>query len=216
MDKKCIKCNETKDITEFYTKYTGKDGHCNECKEYTKKDRKQRGKSESTKKKHKEWRKNNKEYLNEYARERYHKNPEPKKQYLKKNRQKLNTYQRNKRATDPQYKIAMNLRRRTNQLLAGKVKPGSPIKKLGCTLEFLIKYLEQMFYPNPDTREAMTWENHNLHGWHLDHIKQLASFDLTDPEQFAQACHYTNLQPLWAKANLHKNKPKSAFSGPLI
>ena len=38
----------------------------------------------------------------------------------------------------------------------------------------------------------------------IDHIKPLASFDLTNREQFLEACNYKNLQPLWAKENLSK------------
>ena len=54
-------------------------------------------------------------------------------------------------------------------------------------------------------QSGMTWENHSIHGWHLDHKIPLAAFDLSDYEQFKKACHYTNLQPLWANENLSKN-----------
>jgi hypothetical protein len=50
----------------------------------------------------------------------------------------------------------------------------------------------------------MTWENWTTNGWHIDHIRPLASFDLTDRQQFLVACHYTNLQPLWATENRKK------------
>ena len=53
-------------------------------------------------------------------------------------------------------------------------------------------------------QSGMTWENHGKYGWHIDHIRPCSSFDLTDPEQQKLCCHYTNLQPLWAKDNLSK------------
>ena len=40
----------------------------------------------------------------------------------------------------------------------------------------------------------------------LDHIKPLAVFDLTDSKQLAEACHYTNMRPLWSSAN--RSRPK--------
>ena len=69
---------------------------------------------------------------------------------------------------------------------------------LGCTIPELKQYLESKF------QEGMTWENWGVHGWHIDHIIPLSSFDLTCREQFLKVCHYTNLQPLWAKDNLSK------------
>jgi len=69
---------------------------------------------------------------------------------------------------------------------------------LGCTIEHAIKHIESLFKP------GMSWDNHGLHGWHIDHIKPCSSFDLTDPEQQKQCFNYKNLQPLWARENLSK------------
>lgn len=59
-------------------------------------------------------------------------------------------------------------------------------------------YLESQFQP------GMTWENHGVGAghWNIDHIKPCASFDLTDPDQFAACWHHTNMRPLWAEENL--------------
>jgi hypothetical protein len=48
----------------------------------------------------------------------------------------------------------------------------------------------------------MSWGNYGQ--WHIDHIIPLSSFNLLEEQQFKIACHYTNLQPLWAKENLSK------------
>ena len=39
---------------------------------------------------------------------------------------------------------------------------------------------------------------------HLDHVKALKSFNLTDPDQLKEAAHYTNIQPLLKTDNLKK------------
>lgn len=73
------------------------------------------------------------------------------------------------------------------------------IRLTGCSIQDLKHYLELQFQP------GMTWDNYGLHGWHIDHIKPCASFDLTDPEQQKECFYFTNLQPLWAKENRMKS-----------
>jgi hypothetical protein len=70
---------------------------------------------------------------------------------------------------------------------------------IGCSVEFLKQYLESKFKP------GMSWDNYGYRGWHIDHIRPLSSFDLTNLDQQKIAFHYTNLQPLWAEENLAKS-----------
>ena len=49
----------------------------------------------------------------------------------------------------------------------------------------------------------MNWDNYGTK-WHIDHIKPLSNFDLTDKKQLLEAINYKNLQPLWAEQNLSK------------
>lgn len=121
------------------------------------------------------------------------------KTYSKANRDKQNAYRNNRLKTDIQFKLSKRLRERLRKALNGNHKNGSAVKDLGCSIDELKIYLESKF------QLGMTWDNWGFEGWHIDHIKPLASFDLTDREQFLIACHYTNLQPLWAKDNMAKS-----------
>lgn len=138
----------------------------------------------------------------EYDRLRYlkfkdKKNAQSRAYYLTHKKNKCE-YQKKRRTSDPIYRLKCIIRCSLNDRLRGTDRCIRPSKYLGCSVEELKKHLESKFQP------GMTWDNHGLHGWHIDHIKPLASFDLTDLEQVRQACHYTNLQPLWAKDNLRK------------
>jgi hypothetical protein len=62
---------------------------------------------------------------------------------------------------------------------------------LGCPPEFLRAHLEAQFTP------GISWETYGPKGWHIDHIKPCAKFDLTKPEEQRACFHFTNLQPLW-------------------
>ena len=48
----------------------------------------------------------------------------------------------------------------------------------------------------------MSWDNYGLYGWHIDHKVPL-SLAKTE-EELLKLCHFSNLQPLWAKDNLKK------------
>ena len=111
----------------------------------------------------------------------------------------MNSYYNNRRKTDIQFKLQAILRSRLYSAVKDNRKKGSAVKDLGCTIEQLKQHLESKFQP------GMSWDNHTLDGWHIDHIKPLSSFDLSDRKQLLEACHYTNLQPLWAKDNLTKS-----------
>ena len=50
----------------------------------------------------------------------------------------------------------------------------------------------------------MTWDNWSHNGWHLDHVRPLATFDLSDFEQRKTAFNWRNYQPLWGKENMSK------------
>lgn len=99
---------------------------------------------------------------------------------------------------NPQHYLRQTIRKRINTILK-QINLRLPTEKmLGCSLEELKLHLESLFVT------GMTWDNYGRYGWHIDHIKPLSLFDLCDPNQQSIACHYTNLQPLWAKDNLSK------------
>lgn len=120
--------------------------------------------------------------------------------YRKVNRATATKHHKIRLATDINYKLAHYIRKRLRAAVKHKQKVGSTIKDLGCSIEELKLHIEKQFQP------YMDWENWKLvEGWHIDHIIPLSHFDLTNREQFLKACHYTNLQPLWAEDNLKKS-----------
>ena len=114
-------------------------------------------------------------------------------------------YRKQRRAKDIQFRLSDLFRSRLRDAIKGKHRLGiSAMALLGCTIAEAITHLERQFKP------GMTWDNHGLHGWHIDHIIPISAFDLTDPQQIAKACHYSNLQPLWARENQAKGNRRAA------
>lgn len=176
--KKCSKCKIIKSKSEFSKQSCKADGlryHCKECR-----------------KAHQQ-----KFYLNN-KNEILAKN----KEYYYANRDEIQTknkiYYDNRYNNDINFKLAHLLRVRLNEAIKNDQKAGSAVKDLGCSIEELKVYLESKF------QEGMTWDNHTINGWHIDHIRPLCSFNLEDEEELKSACHYTNLQPLWYNDNIAK------------
>lgn len=70
------------------------------------------------------------------------------------------------------------------------------IKLIGCSIPYLLDYLECQF------DDEMSWSNYGK--WEIDHIKPCAKFDLTKEEKQIQCFNYSNLQPLWKMDNMMK------------
>lgn len=190
-EKKCTACLEVKDIDLFYKSKRGLFGRRSQCKTCCVDKAMARYSKEERSEKFKKWLDRNHQY-----------NSERKKQWVNNNRHKIRKYDQEYRPQyyqkcDPQYLIARNLRSRLYKAFKNNQKTGSAIKDLGCSVDQLKFHLEHQF------QEGMTWDNYGK--WHIDHIRPLSSFDLTKREELLEACHYTNLQPLWAEDNLRKS-----------
>lgn len=217
----CKFCQKTKEFSEFY-----KNGHTKDkvdiyCKGCAKQKAREREKLNPDRKRNENrlWRKNNPEKSKAFTQKWQKNNPDKVKARAKRwrdnNPEKVRegnrkSWIKNKanRKRNPIYKIASNLRNRIKDVLNGKIKSGSAINDMGCSLEQLKSHFEQFFEkqaPNKDTKQLMSWDNYGKTGWHIDHIKPLSSFNLTNKEEFLKACHYTNLQPLWWYDNLSKS-----------
>ena len=180
--KKCTTCKIFKEVSLFSVDKSRHDNLCASCKECCSIRRKAHYEKnkEKTLEVNEQWKKNNKDAY------------------------RVSETKREKRRmeNDLNFKMKKTLRIRISEIVRGQIKAGSAVNDLGCSIDFLIQYIESKFQPN------MNWSNRGSgkEKWQLDHIVPLYKFDLTDRNQFLDACHYTNLQPLWHEDHLVKTK----------
>ena len=100
-------------------------------------------------------------------------------------------------ATDILYKLKIKTKNIIYRAFKGKyIKKTHTNELIGCSSEFLKKYLESKF------ENWMNWENYGRYngelnyGWDIDHIIPLSS--ASSEEELIKLNYYTNLQPLWA------------------
>jgi hypothetical protein len=196
----CSKCKIEKTLLEFRKDKSKKDGFYPSCKKCFQLLREQR--KEFYLLSSKNWYNLNREHSNKKSNEWIKNNPEKYKKILSnwesKNRKYRNTYSVERRKNNKLTQLSENSRTRIRCFLkkTNIRKTSSTFEMIGCTPQFLKEHLEKQF------KDGMNWENYGLYGWHIDHIIPLSSAE--DEDGVYKLCHYTNLQPLWAKENLSK------------
>lgn len=85
--------------------------------------------------------------------------------------------------------------------LRDSIKRGIKISSsdyISFTREEFVLYMESKF------TSKMNWDNYGRFGWHVDHIRPIASFNMNDISEAKECWKLNNLQPLWWSDNLAK------------
>lgn len=205
--KKCIKCQQEKEFSEFHRQTSRRDGYKSVCKlcrvdesfKYNEPRREELNKKArlyniQNPDKNSKYYKSRPEYFKIYRETHKHHYAE----WRRKNRKRLNLYLKNKRNNEPLFKLLCGIRSRVSTLIRRNSKSRVSLSKklLGCSMDEFKTHLESKFI------DGMSWDNYGK--WHLDHIIPCSSFDLSKIKDQKKCFHYTNLQPLWAIDNLKK------------
>jgi len=97
------------------------------------------------------------------------------------------------------YRLFNNLAKRACKTLKSKgiIREDKHSELIGCNKDELVIHLSNNFQDN------MSLNNYGL--WELDHIKPIASFDLTNENELKKCFNYKNIQPLWKEDNNQKS-----------
>jgi len=183
----CKTCSERKPVDEFYPAMRYRKSMCIPCSRVYQK------------KYHKETYEDKKQYFKDYYKKNKVRIIQDAAKYKKDNPDKVRKHKR-KYKKHPHVKVKKRQAERIRRALrsAGVRKSDTTLKYIGCTARELVTHLEGQF------SLGMSWDNHGINGWHIDHIRPCASFDFSDEKQIYDCFHYTNLQPLWAADNMSK------------
>ena len=118
--------------------------------------------------------------------------------WKKNNRDKVRAMENRYLAKHPEQRMVNRLRTALYKQLKMNCVPKTihTFDLVGCDKNDLVKHLESQF------TEGMSWDNYGE--WCVDHRRPCCSFDFKDPDQQKECFHYSNLQPMWKKANCSK------------
>ncbi len=217
--KVCVRCGETKPLSEFHRSSDKRDGRTSLCKPCACANT--RAYNAAHKAEAEAYRQANREHMREVDRKWYAAHPEHRerkktysKQWREANQEKATVTQRvwrqahrewrrqyeNNRNKDPRWRIANAIGGRMREAIADR-KAGRHWENLvGYTLCDLMAHLESHFLP------GMTWQNYGAFGWHIDHVRPITAFQFEKPEDrgFKDCWALENLQPLWWYENMAK------------
>ena len=172
--KKCSQCTEWKSLENYTSKKSRSDGLCDKCKSCWTEYRRSRAQKD------KDYRKSNRDKVNNWKRNMYHRSKE------------------NETDVFIQRRIKENIARRLRLLLEGQ-KSQPTVDLLGCSTEDFKIHLETTW------DDGMTWENYGTHGWHIDHTIPCAAFDQDDETERHACWNYRNLRAMWSEENMWKS-----------
>jgi len=117
-----------------------------------------------------------------------------------KNEQKIKSYFKKWKKENP-------LQWRARERIRGALKRyGDNPKKQNHTIDLLgCSFVDYKIYIMSLLKGGMTWDLLKSGAIHIDHIRPISSFDLTNELELKAAFHFSNTQPLWARDNLIKH-----------
>lgn len=185
MAKICSRCGL---IKEFFP--NGK-SYCRECGNEMCREYKRRNK-EKISEYNKKYKENNKEQIRIYNHN-----------YNLENRETIQERQtktqKERRKIDASFRISKKHRSVLKEDIKRefKMKDNTCNKRYSCDSKFIKEWFEYLFENN------MSWDNHGII-WHVDHIKPICSYNLTNKVELKECFHWNNLRPLLIEENQRK------------
>ena len=128
---------------------------------------------------------------------------EYKKQYFQQNNNKViesyREYVKKRRDSDLKYKLACNLRSRTNKAFKSQNvgKANKTFDLLGCSHSFLRQWIIFQLYGNTTIKNCGSV-------WQIDHCLPMASFNILDEIHMKKCFKWVNLRPMYSDENNSK------------